>query len=249
MAIPSREIMKAISQKKYLVYYQPKVDAQTEALMGFEALVRLKVGKEVLTPEQFFEEMMAIQAGVDMQHFVVAEVLEQVNAFQGQFSISVNIPAPFFMMDLYMDEIYTRIKRDCKFPQQLTLEIIERGEITELESARRNIQRLKTLGLKVVMDDFGKGYSSLTYLRALPIDGLKTDRSFISLIKHDDKQRTIIQAIINLSHDIGGKIVIEGVEDEEQIRLLRDMKADYFQGYYYGKPMPIDEAIRKFHLY
>ncbi|WP_099224087.1 EAL domain-containing protein [Listeria costaricensis] len=248
MAIPSREIMKAISQKNYLVYYQPKVDAQTEALMGFEALIRLKVGEKILTPELFFEDVMAIQAGIDMQQFVVAAVLEQVNKFQGRFSISVNIPAPFFMTDLYMDEIYERIKRDCQFPQQLTLEIIERGEITELESARKNIQRLKTLGLNVVMDDFGKGYSSLTYLRALPIDGLKTDRSFISFIKQDEKQRTIVRAIINLCHDLGGKIVIEGVEDEEQIQLLREMKADYFQGYYYGKPMPIEEAARKFQL-
>ncbi|MBC1420570.1 EAL domain-containing protein [Listeria seeligeri] len=248
MDISSTEIWDAIRRKNYILYYQPKVDARTNEIIGFEALVRLKTTTAILGPGEFFDDIVLLNATREMQDFVAEKAIEQINQLEGRFSISINIPADYLTSSNYMRYIYDYIKQHLNYPEQLELEIIERAEITELEIANKHLRKLKDLGVKVSMDDFGKGYSSMTYLRSLPIDIIKTDMSFIALLKTDRRQQIIIQAIIDLCHDLGGKIVTEGVEDKEQVEKLREMKVDYFQGFYFSRPLPMEELKKKFSI-
>lgn len=241
MAISTSEIMEAIRDVAYLVYYQPKVDAMTEEIVGYEALVRLQTKKGILAPAEFFREVVHLYAARDMQHFVLSTVMKQIDELEGKYPISVNIPSGDVTNDAYMDALYEQVKKEMRYPEALNLEIVERLEITRLEAACHNLMKLKSLGVKVSLDDFGQGYSSLSYLQSLPVDYVKTDRSSISLIKTNERQRIILRAIINLSHDLGCLVVVEGVEDEKEIAILRTMNADYFQGYYFGRPQPINQ--------
>ncbi|WP_088810820.1 MULTISPECIES: EAL domain-containing protein [Listeria] len=245
MEISTNEIVKAVRNEKYLVYYQPKVEATTEKIVGFEALVRLQTEKGILTPIDFFREVAKQKAARTMQNFVINTVMKQIDAFEGKYTISVNVISSDVIDDAYMDALYDRIRLTMKHPGALNLEIVERTEITHLTEACHNLMKIKSLGPTVSLDDFGKGYSSLTYLRALPVDFIKIDPSFISLIKTNERQRIIMRAIVNLSHDLGCPIIAEGIETEAEIAILREMGVDYFQGYYYGRPMPIKKYMKK----
>lgn len=248
MDISSTEIWDAVRRNSYLLYYQPKVDAKTNKVIGFEGLIRLKTATAVLTPMDFFEDVALLNATREMQDFVAETAIEQLNQLGGRFSISINIPAHYVVSSNYMASLYDYVKEHLKYPECLEIEIIERGEITELAVADKNLRKIKNLGVKVSMDDFGKGYSSLAYLRSLPIDIVKTDMSFIALLKTDRRQQIIIQAIVNLCHDLGGKVVTEGVEDIEQVKKLREMKVDYFQGFYFSRPLPMEEIKQKYSI-
>lgn len=246
MDISSTEIWDAIRRNSYLLYYQPKVDAKTNKIIGFEGLVRLKTATTILAPIDFFDDIVLLNATREMQDFVAETAIKQINQLGGRFSISINIPDTLNVLS------HNHVKKSytcCLLhnaPECLEIEIIERGEITELAIADKNLRKIKDLGVKVSMDDFGKGYSSLAYLRSLPIDIVKTDMSFIALLKTDRKQQIIIRAIVNLCHDLGGKVVTEGVEDMEQVEKLREMKVDYFQGYYFSRPLPMEDIKEKY---
>ncbi|EAD0589951.1 EAL domain-containing protein [Listeria monocytogenes] len=246
MDISSTEIWDAIRRNSYLLYYQPKVDAKTNKIIGFEGLIRLKTATTILAPIDFFDDIVLLNATREMQDFVAETAIKQINQLGGRFSISINIPAHYVASSTYMTFLHDYVKEHLKYPECLEIEIIERGEITELAIADKNLRKIKDLGVKVSMDDFGKGYSSLAYLRSLPIDIVKTDMSFIALLKTDRKQQIIIRAIVNLCHDLGGKVVTEGVEDMEQVEKLREMEVDYFQGYYFSRPLPMEDIKEKY---
>ncbi|HFQ6393655.1 TPA: EAL domain-containing protein, partial [Listeria monocytogenes] len=136
-------------------------------IIGFEALVRLQTTTAILGPGEFFEDVVLLNATREMQDFVAEKAIDQINQLGGRFSISINVPADYLISSNYMLYFYDYIKQHLKYPEHLEIEIIERTEITELEIANRNLRKLKDFGVKISMDDFGKGYSSMTYLRSL----------------------------------------------------------------------------------
>ncbi|MFT7430136.1 MAG: EAL domain-containing protein (putative c-di-GMP-specific phosphodiesterase class I) [Colwellia sp.] len=117
--------------------------------------------------------------------------------------------------------------------------------MTEIATAMNTIVILQNMGIKVSIDDFGTGYSSLAYLRKLPIDKIKIDRSFIEEVASNDSDLTIVKSMVELSHGLGKRVLAEGVETEEQLRVLRNIGCDAVQGYYISKPIP-EEALKKY---
>jgi len=123
-------------------------------------------------------------------------------------------------------------------PRYLELEITENVVMTDIDTAMNTIVSLQNMGIKVSIDDFGTGYSSLAYLRKLPIDKIKIDRSFITEVASNDSDMTIVKSMIELSHGLGKRVLAEGVETVEQLNVLRNLGCDAVQGYFINKPLP-----------
>jgi EAL domain-containing protein (putative c-di-GMP-specific phosphodiesterase class I) len=128
-------------------------------------------------------------------------------------------------------------------PAWLDLEITETSLRESFDSNKKKLEEIKKLGISISLDDFGTGYSCLNYLKPLPIDCVKIDKGFVDTMLQSEKDSKIINSIIKLAHNIGLKVVAEGVEDENQFELLRDYKIEFIQGYYFSKPVNYNEVI------
>ena len=128
-------------------------------------------------------------------------------------------------------------------PAWLDLKITETSLMESFDSNKKKLEEIKKLGISISLDDFGTGYSSLNYLKTLPIDCVKIDKGFVDTMLQSEKDSKIINSIIKLAHNIGLKVVAEGVEDENQFELLRDYKIEFIQGYYFSKPVNYNEVI------
>ena len=161
-------------------------------------------------------------------------------------TISVNISArDFFTMDLY--EIFTSlVKKYDISPKNLNLEITETAIIYDLENQMKLLNRLQKAGFVVEMDDFGSGYSSLNMLKDISVDVLKIDMGFLQKSKDDEKSRKILEKIIMLAKELGMEVVTEGIETDEQIGFLANAGCDFFQGFYFSRPIPVEDFEEKY---
>ena len=162
--------------------------------------------------------------------------------------MSVNISARQFQRKDFIREVVNTLNEVELNSRNLTLEITETIAISDINHTLKILDRLNSLGIAVAIDDFGTGYSSLNYLNQMSVNELKIDKSFIWDIEKNNKNKMIANTIIILAKQLGLKVIAEGVENEEQLNLLREMKCDTAQGYYFSKPVPkeiIDEIIIK----
>ncbi|MPM98184.1 putative signaling protein [bioreactor metagenome] len=162
---------------------------------------------------------------------------------RGNVHVAVNISPRQLMAEDFVDIVRTSIEDAGIDPGQIQLEITESVLIESMEDSVRKLSQLRSLGVTLSLDDFGTGYSSLTYLRTLPVDILKIDKSFIDRIHDDVIQLQMVGSIIDLGHTLGLSIVAEGVETKEQLRLLTHFKCDCIQGYIFSRPMSEQDAI------
>lgn len=244
-SIKKKKIKEGIENKEFKVYYQPKISKEG-TLMGAEALVRwIKSDGNILLPSEFisFAEKNGLISAIS--NLVIDEVCNKlllwIKEGYKDFTISINITAEHLTDEKNCKNIIERINSFHIPPQYIEFEITESMIIKDFDEALKNIQLIKDFGIKISMDDFGTGYSSLNYLRKLPIDIVKIDKSFIDAINEEKKDRVIIENIINICHSFKYAVVAEGVEDEEQFKTLKKMQCDIFQGYYFGKP--VDENV------
>lgn len=240
-SVKKKEIKEAIENKEFKVYYQPQISREG-VLLGAEALVRwIKSDGNILLPSEFidFAEKNGLISSIS--DLVIDEVCNQVllwikNGYK-DFTISINITADHLTDENSCKNIIARIRSFHIPPQYIEFEITESMIIKDFDEALKNIKLIKDFGIKISMDDFGTGYSSLNYLKRLPIDIVKIDKSFIDAINEEEKDRVIFENIINICHSFKYAVVAEGVEDEEQFKTLKKMQCDIFQGYYFGKPV------------
>jgi PAS domain S-box-containing protein/diguanylate cyclase (GGDEF)-like protein len=243
-----RELPLAISRGQLRLVYQPKVEMSTGRMTGVEALLRWKhpVLGEV-SPAEFIpvaEEMGSI---VQIGEWVLGEACRQLRFFQQRlgdsFTVSVNISTRQFVQRHFV-QLMQRIIREADIrPCQLMLEITE-SIVMNVESALHVLQELKELGLRISMDDFGTGYCSLAYLKHLPIDELKIDRSFIRDILTQKQDLNLVQTIISLAHHMDMRVVAEGVETNEQHECLRELACDMMQGYLFSPPASPEKVLQ-----
>jgi diguanylate cyclase (GGDEF)-like protein/PAS domain S-box-containing protein len=245
------ELRRALERKEFKIYYQPIVTLGDGRIVGAEALVRWEhPSRGLLLPEAFLS--VAEEAGmiVRIGEEVLREACHQVRAWQERYpsepplTVSVNLsPRQFFRPELVAEIL---AETDI-YPGSLQLEITE-GIITSngIHSANNTLRNLKDQGVQLAIDDFGMGYSSLSYLKRFPVDFLKIDRSFIAGLRRDiygaSKDAQIVSAMIDLTHALGLKAVAEGVETSEQLARLRDIGCDFGQGNYFSEPLP-SEAL------
>jgi len=236
----------AIKQRELEVYYQPKVSSDTEEIVGFEALLRwIHPTKGFIPPDKF----IPIAESTGQINEIGAWVLEQVCLQLSEWSIhnhnihiAINVSVQQLQSATFINEVTEIFQRHDISLGQIQVEITESVAMENPENTIRQLHSLHDLGIKIAIDDFGTGYSSLAYLKRLPLHFLKLDREFVRDIETDPNDRSICDATISLSHSLGMKVIAEGVETEMQKQYLSGKGCDYFQGYYFGKPMPATEA-------
>ena len=238
------ELHQAVENEEWLLQYQPKLDMDTQKIVGVEALIRWNHPERgLITPYEFIE--FAEQRGliVPIGDWVIREACKQLRAWLDLGIHDCKIAINLSSMQLVQADIVQRILGCLEElevpPRLLEIEITETILLENVRQAFESLERLHARGITISIDDFGTGYSSLTYLKTLPIDCLKIDRGFISDICSDENDQKIVQTLITMAHSMGMKVVAEGVEDQAQFDLLSEYAVDEIQGYLLSKPVDV----------
>jgi len=240
-SVKKKEIKDGIQNKEFKAFYQPKF-SKNGILIGAEALARwVKKDGSIIPPAEFISFTEKIGLIVSITDAIIDEVCTSILGWivkgYENFSISINITSEHIVNEKLCRQILNRVNAFNIPPQYLEFEITESMVIDDFDMAVSNIKMIKDFGIKISMDDFGTGYSSLNYLKKLPIDIIKIDKSFIDAINKDDKDKILLKNIINISHEFQLEVIAEGVENIHQYEILKKMQCDMFQGYYFGKPV------------
>jgi EAL domain-containing protein (putative c-di-GMP-specific phosphodiesterase class I) len=242
------DLRRAIEEDEFVVHYQPIVSLQTGAVWGMEALVRWEHPERgLLDPGEFVPVAEESGLVVPMGELVLEEACRRAVEWQRGFprtpplAMSVNLSGRQLRRpDLH--EVIGQALAETKLPaSSLGLDITETVYIGALDANTAALDRLRALGIRISLDDFGSGYSSLSYLKRLPADILKIDRSFTKGLGLEVEDTAIVQTVVDLAHILGMEVVAEGVEVEEQETLLREMGCDLGQGYHFSRPLPPEE--------
>ena len=243
-----RKIRSALADNKILCHLQPQYDMDHH-LRGFEALARLKDDNGIfISPADFIPvaEKTGLVDRIDMRVFELAiQFIGNVTAETGaDITMSVNVSVRHLMKNNFIDDIRRVLRNYNVSPSIIEIEITESIMIDSADNALQRIDELKQLGFKVAIDDFGTGYSSLSYLNSFPTDMLKIDKSFIDNMSLNESSKQYVAMIISIGHTLDLKVISEGVESDDQVKVLKSIGCDYIQGYVWGKPMPLEDANR-----
>jgi diguanylate cyclase (GGDEF)-like protein len=237
---------RAIAEGQMVLLYQPKLDLGSGRIIGVEALVRWQhPTRGLLTPDCFID--LAEQTGQigALTAAVLEAAVRQQAAWQHagiELSMAVNLSALNLLDQRLSSKVARVLQTHGVRANTMVLEITEGGLMTDPEQAQDLLGRLRTLGCAVAVDDYGTGFASLAYLRNLPVNELKLDRSFLGDVTTDVRARSIVQSTVDLAHSLGLRMVAEGVETAETLALLVAMGCDEAQGYYIGRPVPAAEV-------
>lgn len=240
------ELRKAIENQELSLFYQLQVN-RTGAPTGAEALVRwLHPEKGLVSPAKFIplaEELGLIRI---IGHWVIEEACKQLKNWQRYdntryLTLSVNVSAKQFRQSDFADQVSRLIQIYKINPKLLKIELTESMLLENIESTIQSISTLKSIGIGFSLDDFGTGYSSLQYLKRLPLDQLKIDQSFVRDLIVDQNDAYIVRTIILLAESLGLEVIAEGVENAEQLSYLADHGCYHYQGYYFSKPVAVEE--------
>ncbi len=234
----------AVERNELRLYYQPEIDLRTHEVIGFEALVRWQhPSRGLVPPDEFIP--LAEETGeiVAIGHWVLEEACRQAREWQerlmagADFTMSMNLSAKEFLQPDLVWRVATTLGNTGLDPRTLRIEITESALLRDTPIARTVFLDLKGLGVQLAIDDFGTGYSSLNYLRQLPADVLKIDRSFVADVDRDPREAAIVRAVLNIAEALEMRVVAEGIERREQLELLAAMGCPAGQGYYFLAPM------------
>jgi EAL domain-containing protein (putative c-di-GMP-specific phosphodiesterase class I) len=246
-----RDLRLAIERGELEVYYQPKVDISTGRVAGMEALLRWNHPEKGLIPPATFIPL-AEETGLIIQigEFVLKEACKVNRGWQkaglGPIIVAVNLSAKQFKDASVEKAVVSALKKAGLSSKYLELEITESVAMDNVSSAIGILCRLKDMGMELSIDDFGTGYSSFAYLKRFPIGALKIDKMFVNDIAEKEDAAEIISAMISMAHSLNLKVVAEGVETEDQLKLLRKLGCDQIQGYVYSRPLSADNATELF---
>lgn len=240
-----QDLSNALRKGELTLHYQPQARARHtltgDEVMGFEALVRwMHPTRGFVPPSEFIP--LAEESGliVELGEWILREACREAASWPRHLQIAVNLsPAQFMHGDL-VGLVHSILLETGLTPGRLELEITEGVLIDDFERGLSLLRRLKALGVHIAMDDFGSGYSSLTYLQAFPFDKIKIDRAFVMNLGRNPQSAAIIRAVVGLGHGLGISIVAEGVETQDQLSFLAVEACDQVQGYFLGKPAPAE---------
>lgn len=231
---------------EFVVFYQPIVDVNTGKCTSSEALVRWNSsGLGFVGPGEFIPLAEYMGLIVYIGDYVLEEACKQCRYWNDHgypdFRINVNLSVVQLMQRDVVSTVQHVFESTGVNPKNICLEVTETLAIKDMERVMRIIEGLKTLGPRIALDDFGTGYSSLNYIKKMPLDIVKVDKTFIDDIVDDDYAQAFVKLIVDLSKTLNVKICVEGVETKEQLDMLAKLGVNYIQGYYFGKPVPPDE--------
>jgi diguanylate cyclase (GGDEF)-like protein len=237
------DLRKAVAQGEFELYYQPLVGMESGKITGFEALVRWHHPERGLVPPNDFiplaEEIGLI---VPLGDWVLRQACATAAKWPEDVRVAVNLsPAQFSNRDLVVS-VFNALAKAPLAPNRLELEITETVLLQDTEATLTILHQLRDMGVRISMDDFGTGYSSLSYLRSFPFDKIKIDQSFIQDLSRRDDSVVIVRAVTTIGASLGISTTAEGVETAEQLEKLREEGCTEVQGFFLGRPCPVDEA-------
>lgn len=240
----------AIGCNEFEIYIQPIIDATNEKCIGGEALIRWNSGElGMLTPGEFIPLAEHLGLITPIGEYVLRQACMANRRWSDggiDLHVNVNLSVVQLLQNNVVETIENSIKMTGVNPDNLILEVTESLAINDMNRMKRIIKDIKKLGVHIALDDFGTGYSSLNYIKQMDLDVIKVDRTFIKDIKDDDYAQTFVKLISELSQKLNVKVCVEGVEEKEQFDVLKEMNVALIQGFYFGKPMPLEEFERKY---
>ncbi|HLH03028.1 MAG TPA: bifunctional diguanylate cyclase/phosphodiesterase [Bryobacteraceae bacterium] len=250
---PERLVMEqhlrfALQKREFVLHYQPQIAIKTGRVTGLEALLRWNhPSLGFISPATFVplaEEMGLIE---DIGDWVLEEAILQLQRWRMQglddVRMSVNVSPLQFSRHNFASSVAQKLRRFNMEPASIELEITEGAVMNDFEHALRQMRTLRSLGIRLAVDDFGTGHSSLAYLRTLPVHRLKVDRMFVKDIVDATQSHPLLASITHMAHALNLSVIAEGVETEAQIRAIRDSGCEEVQGFYYSKPLPASDTL------
>lgn len=241
------ELLAAMQQDELVLYFQPQLNLRDNKLDAFEVLVRWQHPKQgLLMPGQFLPYVEQLGLSRQLDFWVLQKAVQTISLWRQaglQVPLAVNMSPLHFQQDGLKQHIQQLLQQYQVTPELLELEITENTAMHDMEKGSNHVLELQQMGIRVSIDDFGTGYSSLAYLRRMPIDKIKIDRSFVMDMAGNDSDMMIVKTMIKLAHGLGKRILAEGVESAVQLQLLKSMACDAVQGYYIARPLPEADAV------
>jgi diguanylate cyclase (GGDEF)-like protein len=238
------DLRKALERREFIVHYQPIQDLKTDRIVGFEALVRWQhPTRGLIPPAEFIPISEENGLIVPLGYWVLDKACQQIREWQVQYpadpplTISVNLSTRQCIQPDLIQRIVDVLQKNNLDANSLKLELTESLIVEDSESISAMLSELRAFGIQVQIDDFGTGYSALSYLHTLPIDTLKIDRTFINRLGINGSGSDIVRTILTLAHNLGMKVVAEGVETDDQLSKLKAMDCEYVQGFLFSKPV------------
>jgi len=242
------ELRRAIEREEFVLFYQAQMNLETDSIVGFEALIRWEhPEKGLVQPLEFI--YIAEETGliVPIGKWVLLTACKQLKQWEDEgytsISMAVNLSVRQFKDRDFVQMVYDAIEETGANPNKLELEITESIALEDIEYTISTIKELQKIGISFSLDDFGTGYSSMNYLKRLPVNNLKIDKSFLDTVMEDLCDQKIVQTIISLAQNLDLSVVAEGVEKSEQEFFLKNINCDKAQGFLYSKPVPKEMAI------
>lgn len=242
------KMSKAMASRNFQLYYQPQFDAKTKELRGFEALLRwYDSDLGWISPEQFIPLAEETHLVVPLGDWVMTTALATIKEWEMKFSfngiMSVNVSPVQFVQEDFIEKLFKKIEKSGIDKKHLEIEITEGVLIDNVEDTISKLNKIREQGVGLSLDDFGTGYSSLRYLQLLPLTTLKIDKSFVSNIAEKDGfEANLTESIISLVSKMGLNTIAEGVENEEQLKMIQKFNCRTIQGFLLGKPMPKEQC-------
>lgn len=239
------QLRTAMARGEFPLHYQPQVDAQDGSIIGFEALVRWQSPEfGLLAPSRFVPVAencgLIVPLGLLVLRSACTQLREWTNQGLSDFRISINASASQVQRPEFVDDVRRVLEETSVAPEMLEIEITETMLMDNADHAVTQLRALKALGVRLALDDFGIGYSSLGYLRQFPVDKLKIDQSFVKGLTSDSSQAALVRAMISMGHHLGLRVLAEGVETIQQSEFLRRAYCDEFQGFFYSPAVAAD---------
>ncbi len=238
-----QQLTEALQDNAFELYFQPKVEIASGRVCSVEALLRWQVPDGTcVSPQVIVDWAQTSGHSYDLTKWVVHRSLRQLKAWQGSLDlgIAVNVPANLAGDPDLPPMLHDAIAIWGVPPDKVTIEITESAVMEDKQSGHDNLLRIKSMGVNISIDDFGTGFSSLSYFRHIPAAELKIDKSFVDSMQVDEQDLELVKIILHIGHQFGLQVVAEGVEDRESLDMLRKLGCDYVQGYHVSPPLPCE---------
>lgn len=240
------QLKRSLRNREFELHFQPKIALSDGQVSGVEALIRWNHPEHgTLMPDSFIPIAEKMKLINDVTDWVLVNALQQFKQWRKMdihTPIAINVSASSFKDRNFLNNIQTALAIADVPPECIEIEITENTLMSDIDQCTDILKTLSKMGIAIVIDDFGTGYSSLAYLKKLPIDHLKIDRSFVQDMDHHNSDTAIVRSVIELGHNLGIKVIAEGVERMDSLKILKELGCDAAQGYHIGRPMPAEQV-------